>query len=81
MRAFAGIAPELELESFLERVPASDAGAALERWRELELEGWDVTALTAEDGGQVLELVGLGCRYRPARGARLSRVNLLPREG
>jgi hypothetical protein len=74
---FAGL--ELELETFLERVPVSESGAALERWRELEREGWDVSALTYDAGGVVLELVGLGCRYAPAEGATLSRVKV-PRQ-
>jgi hypothetical protein len=74
---FAGL--ELELETFLERVPVKQSGAALERWRELEREGWDVTALTYDAGGQVLELVGLGCRYSPAARGTLSRVKV-PRQ-
>jgi hypothetical protein len=64
VRTFAGIGPGL-VESFLERVELAGAGkvaAALERWRELELEGWDVTALGAVDGSH---LIGLGFRYRP----------------
>ena len=62
---FAGVRPG-EVECFIERVPAREAAAAIDRWRELQREGWDIEALTYDDGGQVTELVGLGCRYPTA---------------
>lgn len=35
---------------------------AIERWKQMKREGWDVDALTYDDGGQVTTLIGLGCR-------------------
>ena len=65
---FAGIRPELE--TFLERAPMNQAPAALDRWKQLEENGWEVTALGAVDGSH---LIGLGCRYLSAtRGAEAS---------
>lgn len=63
-RTFAGLVPELE--TFIERAGAREAAAVLDRWSALREEGWDVEALTYDDGGQVTELVGLGYRYKPA---------------
>ena len=58
---FAGLYSELE--TFLERVPMRHAVWALDRWKQLEREGWDVTALGATDG---THLIGMGCRYLSA---------------
>ena len=64
MRRFGGLDPSQPVEFFLERVTrARDFAPALARWKALAADGWDVTALAGEDGGQVVELVGLGCRY------------------
>jgi len=48
---------------FIERVPAREAVSAIERWKQMQREGWDIEALTYDNGGQVTELVGLGCLY------------------
>ena len=59
----AGLDPG-RIETFVERVTrARDFGPALDRWKVLTREGWDVAALTLDEGGQVVELVGLGFRY------------------
>jgi len=49
---------------FIERETRPSAFVfAIDRWKRLKAEGWDVDALTFDDGGQVTALVGLGCRY------------------
>lgn len=63
MRPFGGLNPE-QIETFVERVELQGEFVdALDRWRAMRGEGWDVTALTVEDGGQLIALVGLGWRY------------------
>jgi hypothetical protein len=57
---FAGLTPDVAF--FIERTTPIEP-AALDRWKALEGEGWDVTALVDE---QATTMVGLGCRYRPA---------------
>jgi len=54
------VLPLPPLETFLERVP-SDAHLpdALARWKQMQREGWDLTALVAPDSKTV---VALGCR-------------------
>jgi hypothetical protein len=52
-------------EFFIERVPVKEIDALM-RWKTMKDAGWEVDALTYDDGGQVTELVGLGCRYAPA---------------
>jgi hypothetical protein len=63
---FAGLEPGA-VESRIERVTPADSVHALARARAWRAEGWDVEALTVEDGGQYLGLVLLACRYPPAK--------------
>lgn len=58
---FAGLSTDYDF--FLERVPMREAVAVLERWKELQEAGWDVTALGAVDE---THLIGLGFRYLEA---------------
>jgi hypothetical protein len=58
---FAGVHPE-DVEFFLERV-TPPTGEALDRWKDLQLQGWDVTALV---DAEATTMVGLGCRYAVA---------------
>lgn len=57
---FAGIGPLTPADWFVERVSMAEATKALDRWKVLQREGWDVTALGAVDG---THLIGLGCLY------------------
>lgn len=62
MTTFAGTRPEA-VAFLLERVDLADKAAtdqAFERWRLLEREGWDVTALVDVEE---THMVGLGCCY------------------
>jgi hypothetical protein len=61
---FAGVG--LEVVSRIERARPSEAPAALARWKRWQAEGFEVTALAGDEGGQVVTLVGLGYRYRPS---------------
>jgi hypothetical protein len=73
-RRFAGVRPEL-VDSFLERVELGagvDVGRELDRWKELRRQGFDVTVLGADDGGQCTHLIALGCRYLAGPCAKLS---------
>jgi hypothetical protein len=58
---FAGLSQDVEF--FIERTTPVEP-AALERWKALEGEGWDVTALIDD---QATTMVGLGWRFRPDR--------------
>lgn len=60
---FAGLS--LAYEFFVERVRPVDP-AALDRWKALESEGWDVTALV---DAQATTMVGLGFRYARSEAA------------
>jgi hypothetical protein len=70
---FAGIRPE-DVASFIERVDLTSGNAnalsALDRWKELQREGWDVEALCAEDGSH---MIGLGCLYPGQLALRMAR--------
>ncbi len=63
MRRFAGVTRD-DYEFLLERVAlnvAGEANRAIDRWKALERQGWDLTVLGALDGSH---MVALGCRYR-----------------
>ncbi len=54
------VLPTPPLEVFIERVPAdSKLPGVLARWKEMQRDGWDLTALVARDSKTV---VALGCR-------------------
>jgi hypothetical protein len=54
------VLPAPPLETFVERVPSDvKLPTHLSRWKQLQREGWDVTALIAPDSKSV---IALGCR-------------------
>jgi hypothetical protein len=62
VKRFAGVSRS-DYEFFVERVDLRSSGAAnraIDRWRRLERDGWDVMALGHVDGSH---MIGLGCRY------------------
>jgi len=59
VKPFAGLDPAGAIESFIERSTPPDP-AQLDRWKQLQHEGWDVTALV---DAQATTMVGLGFRY------------------
>jgi DNA polymerase IIIc chi subunit len=54
------VLPARELETFIERVPSDHTlAAAIDRWKAMRADGWDLVALIAPDSKTV---IALGCR-------------------